>query len=224
MMAAKELEKAAKNLAKAEKPPAFALPTFGAGINADPVGAREGLTISGAGTTPVLSPDNAGPSSTPGDLGAGFNKDANPTNLSGNAPTPGAFGAPPGGAPAASAGNGAVGGGGTSVAKDESGADAQAKYADLAKKSPEQYGVGGGSVPSNGGGGGAGTAGPDLSGLLAQFLPKPEEDKPKNGTMDFGGRSPASDEPFSLLDKSANIFKRVHETYQEKQKRAVVGI
>jgi hypothetical protein len=75
-----------------------------------------------------------------------------------------------------------------------------------------------------GGGGGGAEKGPDLSGLLAQFLPKKDEEKPGNGILDFGGRNPASDGPISLLDRNANIFDRIHETYQDKNRRGRIGL
>ena len=76
-----------------------------------------------------------------------------------------------------------------------------------------------------GGGGVAAERGPDLSGLLAQFLPKKEEEKNGNGILDFGGnRGLASEGPISLLDRNANIFDRIHETYQDKNRRGRVGL
>lgn len=84
-----------------------------------------------------------------------------------------------------------------------------------------------GGAYRGGGGSGGGKDGPDLSGLLAQFLPKQgEEAGTKNGILDYGGkRSPASEEEErSLLDRSVNIFERIHQAYQDKQKKRRIGI
>ncbi|MCM2279573.1 MAG: hypothetical protein NDJ89_15970 [Oligoflexia bacterium] len=86
-----------------------------------------------------------------------------------------------------------------------------------------QGGAGGG-YQGGGGGGAAGGKDPDLSSMLAQFLPKKEDEVGQNGILDYGGRSPASDESASLLDRNANIFERIHQTYQSKQKAKSVGI
>jgi hypothetical protein len=107
----------------------------------------------------------------------------------------------------------------TAAATGDTG-DGQPKMADT--RGAGNY-EGGGALAGVGGGGGGGAKDPDLSGLLAQFLPKKDEDKPTNGIMDFGGRGPAGDGPVSLLDKNVNIFERIHQTYQDKNRRGKVG-
>ncbi|MCM2323978.1 MAG: hypothetical protein NDJ90_12020 [Oligoflexia bacterium] len=85
------------------------------------------------------------------------------------------------------------------------------------------YEGGGGGGYQGGGGGRAGGKDPDLSNMLAQFLPKKEDEAGQNSILDFGGRNPASEE-YSLLDRQANIFERIHQAYQTKQKSKNVGI
>jgi hypothetical protein len=70
-----------------------------------------------------------------------------------------------------------------------------------------------------GGGNGKGAeGGPDLSALLEKFLPKKEDDSKKGGSiMDFANQNGAGEQPYSYLDKNANIFQRVSETYRNKQ-------
>ena len=64
----------------------------------------------------------------------------------------------------------------------------------------------------------------DFTGMLSQFLPKPEDQGPKNGILDFSARAPAQTAlPSSLLDASANLFERVHEAYQSKNRKGQVG-
>jgi hypothetical protein len=85
---------------------------------------------------------------------------------------------------------------------------------------------GGGGYRGGGAAGGGPDKGPDLSGLLAQFLPKKDEDTAKNGILEYGERgtpSAANDEG-SLLGRNINIFERIHQAYQDKQKRRRVGI
>ena len=75
----------------------------------------------------------------------------------------------------------------------------------------------------NRGAGGGSDGGPDLSKLLEQFLPK-KEDVAQNGIEQYGARGPASEND-SLLSKDTDIFKRIHDAYQEKQfsVKAVIG-
>jgi hypothetical protein len=140
-------------------------------------------------------------------------------------PTGGGFtaSAPPGGG-SQGGGGGGVGGASTSPATGGE-SEPVAKMADQGRT--PNYESGGGTFGAAGGGGGVGAdRGPDLSGLLAQFLPK-QGDVSDEGIkrMDFGGRGLASAEgPISLLDRNANIFERVHETYQEKNRRGRIGL
>ncbi|MGK5088840.1 hypothetical protein WDW86_14880, partial [Bdellovibrionota bacterium FG-2] len=56
--------------------------------------------------------------------------------------------------------------------------------------------------------------------MMAQLLKKDEEGMGKNNILDYGAavRGPAADSG-SLLDRNADIFKRIHETYQDRNKR-----
>lgn len=130
----------------------------------------------------------------------------------------------PGGGPGGGSGGGGGGGGSTSPAKNEGEDSTAPRIAD--SRGVPAY-EGGGAYRGGGGGGSGGKDGPDLSGLLAQFLPKQGEDQGhKNGILDYGGgRAPASDdEDASLLGRNINIFERVHQAYQEKQKKRRIGI
>lgn len=120
-------------------------------------------------------------------------------------------------------GGGGVGGGGSTSPASGSGDDTPPpRMSD--SRSPAYEG--GGAGYHGGGGSNAGKDGPDLSGLLAQFLPKQgEEAGSKNGILDYGNRRAlANDDGGSLLDRHINIFERVHQAYQEKQKKRRVGI
>ena len=132
-------------------------------------------------------------------------------------PDPGAFNAGNGGGGASGGGGGGSGGGSTSPSAGgaEGDKEPQSSYAGLGKNSGA-YESGGGARPA-GGGGAAG--GPDLSGLLAQFLPKDKDAGPDNGILEFGSRAPAAGNTDSLLDSSVNIFERVHEAYQTKSRK-----
>lgn len=131
-------------------------------------------------------------------------------------------------------GGGALGGGGASTAGGGGSEDAtKAAYAsEFGTK--ERYETGGsGGAPGAGRAGsragGKDDGGIDLNGLLAQFLPKAEEEMPnRNGILDFaagGGakRMPANEESASYLDKNADLFQRIHETMSEKNRKGQVG-
>lgn len=152
-----------------------------------------------------------------------------------NSPKAAAFKAGSGsGGAAGGAGGGSLGagssGGGGGGGNDEA---AKAAYAsEFGTK--ERYesgggGVGGGAGKAGGKLGGNDDGGIDLNGLLAQFLPKAEEEMPnKNGILDFaagGGarRMPANEDAPSFLDKNADLFQRIHETMSEKNRKGQVG-
>ncbi len=132
-----------------------------------------------------------------------------------------------GGGGAGSGGGGGGGGGGSSntgPSTDSNDKEQGASYANLqsGNKVSGTYGQGMGGAPRAGGGGG----GPDLSGLLAQFLPKADDQGAKNGIIDYGSRTPAAAEAAddgSLLDRSANLFQRVHDAYQVRSRKGLVG-
>jgi hypothetical protein len=141
-------------------------------------------------------------------------------------PAPGNFVSGNGGGGGGGSGGGAGLGGGGGLSPSHEGEDSEgsSRVAESVRN-PSLYESGGGMVQAGGGGGG-GSSGPDLSGLLAQFLPKDQEKPQKNGILDFGSRAPAaqSELPISLLDKNANLFERIHRTYQEKNQRGLIGI
>jgi len=157
----------------------------------------------------------------PTDLGPGldppFNGDPNGV-APGPAPTPFRVGG--NGNPIRGGGGGGLGGGST-------GADSGEKD----DRGSESAGLGGVDAGYQGGsgyvggkaGGGSKDAGMDLSGLLAKFLPKKEDDKNDDGILSYGGRDPAREMPDSILGKNANLFKRIHDRYQTRQKGGFVG-
>lgn len=144
--------------------------------------------------------------------------------------TPGAFKAAAGGGSSGGGGGGA--GGGAAGGGSGGGASGEESKAGYASEwgTKERYESGGGAGAKGGSGkaGGKDDTGIDLNGLLAQFLPKTEEDLgPKNGILDFAGsgRAPAAeDESTSYLDKNADLFQRIHETMSEKNRKGHVGI
>ncbi|MBS1961365.1 MAG: hypothetical protein JST04_04045 [Bdellovibrionales bacterium] len=152
-----------------------------------------------------------------------------------NAPNAGAFksgatGGPGGGG--AGAGAPSAGGGGSSGGPTAA-EDPKAAYAsEFGTK--ERYETGGGLTGAGGakggaaGGKGGDGAGVDLNGLLAQFLPKGEDESAHRSILDsvaFGGnRNIANEEAPSYLDKNADLFQRIHETMSEKNRRGQLGI
>jgi hypothetical protein len=93
-----------------------------------------------------------------------------------------------------------------------------------------------GAVAAGGkGGSGSKDSGIDLGALLAQFMPKgcegpdaannpgcaPKE--PGEDIQEYANRKPAN-ETGSFLDKNANIFDRIHQTLQDKNRKGIVGI
>ena len=144
--------------------------------------------------------------------------------VDGTPPAPGNFNAsnPGAGSPG---GGGGLGGANTAAAPPDTSTDAAAKAADQRNVAYEggAGGGGGGRGPAS-----AGDKAPDLSGLLAQFLPKEgDQNQNQNGILDYGGgagRNPAAEGPISLLDKNADIFSRIHDTYQDKNRRGLIGI
>jgi hypothetical protein len=200
------------------------LPGFGDNMVPEGSAPRSGQSITGSGANPEAAPaveEDDEKLDTP-NLGRGFDPNG-PQGGVANGPAAGKFGAgAPGAGPGASSVGGGLGGGSTSPAT-AGGEDPAAKYAD-SNRNPNSYDTSGGAMMGGGGGGGGGDKGPDLSGLLAQFLPKKEDEQTGNGIMDFGGRDPASEPQGSLLDRNANIFKRIHEAYQEKHQKGFIGI
>lgn len=224
-MAADQLSQAAdklKNIEGSQIPFKPSEPTIiGAG---DALAPRTATTISGNGSGSEVAAAESSEEKGAGDtLGGPMNLAPNPSGLKDPAPVAAKFmGKDP--SEAKGGGGGPMGGGGTSPASG-TGEDPQARLADN-RGSFAYEGGGGGYQGGGGGGAGGGDKGPDLSGMLAQFLPKKDDEGGnKNGILDFGGRAPAAaDDNGSLLDRKANIFDRIHQTYQEKQKRKFIGI
>lgn len=156
----------------------------------------------------------------PPSMGNGF--DPNPIGTNGPVgPSAGTFNR--GGDPGGGGGGGGGVGDGASTAPansgDFGGSTQQAQMAGTS--SGPSYDGGGGTFGAGGGGPGKGAeGGPDLSALMEKFLPKKDDPaRSPNGILDFGGPMGAngsSPSAMSVLDRSANIFQRIHETYQEK--------
>ncbi|MCC7440880.1 MAG: hypothetical protein IT285_04570 [Bdellovibrionales bacterium] len=155
------------------------------------------------------------------DLGEGFGNGNTEDDLTETGPeasnlTPGADnGGGGGGAPG-------LGGGGTGPSGDDKGDSDAATYAGL-----NERGAGYGSGATFGGGGGrrgkgGGNSGIDLNSLLGQLLPGQKGEEDKNGILDYGGRAPAGVGE-SLLDRSVNIFERIHTAYQDRGRKGIVG-
>jgi hypothetical protein len=217
---ASQLEQAANTLDKiANQVPTTSFTPLapGAVTPSDALAPGSGTALNPSTTTAAADTAVDAPTGGFGDLAppSGSAPDTTPTG----APSPDAFvaGGTPG-APGGGSGGGGIGGASTSPAQADQG-EPQAQLASQGRGG--DYGGGGGSFGAPGGGGGVGAdRGPDLSGLLAQFLPqKKDEEARGNGILDYGGRQPASEAPISLLDRSANIFERIHETYQDKNRR-----
>lgn len=163
----------------------------------------------------ATSPTSAGDPNNYGSLGG-------PPLLT--APTAGAGAGPSSGGNGGSGGG--LGGGGTSPATEEKSSDATSLA--HASKQPfysggnsGAYTSGGKSAPSaSSGKGGIG----DLAAMLANAFGKKPEDKDKSKSiLDFDRQAQAAANA-SLLSPEVNIFSRIHDAYQEKQKTNVVGL
>jgi hypothetical protein len=100
---------------------------------------------------------------------------------------------------------------------------------DLRQRGGGRYETGGfgrmAGGPGGGAGGGGGAIGPDLSAMMEKFLGKKGEDGRGQGILDFGqGNARPGQQPYSLLDRNANIFERIHQTYQDRNRRGVIGL
>jgi hypothetical protein len=140
-------------------------------------------------------------------------------------PTPGPqnFNAP--GAPESGSGSG-IAGAGIAGAGGGDGHGDQGPGGALPREADPRYASGNGGGYGRGGGGGAGGSGaPDLSGMVDKLMAgqKPQEEAQKPSLEEFG-RDPASEVPYSFLDKSVNIFQRVHQAYQQKAKAGRVAL
>lgn len=187
----------------------------------------QGATTSGSETTSTQDA-NSGDSDTPVN-GLGSGNDVGTDQVT-EGPAPGGFKAAAGGGGSgggSSGGGGAAGGGGGGGAAPSE--ESKAGYASEfgTKERYESGGAGAGGRGGAGAGGAGKETGVDLNGLLAQFLPKTDEEMVnKNGILDFAGgaRAPAAVEEASYLDKNADLFQRIHETMSEKNRKGHVGL
>lgn len=234
-MSALELEKAAKKMKGIENQNKnafnFKQDEFEGGADGNAPGYTVGVGSEGTSSAANAVPDPQADQfegfpdlGTPSDPLAGDGD-----SLAQNSPVPTPFtpGADQTGA-AGAGGAGMGGGSGTPPAQEGANAEPSAQYAGMDNRGASYETGGAAGAYGGAGGGGAGAAGaqgPDLSGLLAQFLPKDEDTTPRgrNGILDFGGRKPAT-EPLSLLGSQVNIFNRIHEAYQERTKKGIVGV
>jgi hypothetical protein len=187
---------------------------------ADPFSPRQATVLSpGTAATDPVAPPEESEKPMGGGLGDPFNN-ARPEGGPAILPAAGRL-TDASGAGASGGGGGGLGGGSpTSAAQDQGGEGAPR----LADSRGEKYQSGGGVYSGAGGGVGA-DKGPDLSGLLAALTKDDKKEDGKTNIMEYG-RAPASEggESGSLLDKSVNIFQRVHETYQDKNRQGAVGL
>lgn len=163
------------------------------------------------------------------DLGPGSTGPKDNSNLVGGGPAAGGFNVGQEGGVVSGGGGGGGGGGSTGAATPEAEPNSQATMADGKKKNSDSYNQTGAFFTPGGGGGqkGAdgGAGGPSLADMLAQFMPKKEDEGSKNGILDFGGgpgRTPASEAPYSFLDKRTNLFDNIHRAYQDANKRGAL--
>lgn len=219
---AKQLEKAANNLKNAEgtrNDPNFKSDPLAPDDASAP---KTGVNVNTGAASASVEDESTEEVDDAGDLGTGFNPDPNDDLLAG-APAPGAFDPGAGGGAGGTSGSiPGLGGGGTGADNSGAGeANQQAAYADMGG-GDASYFEGGSRRPA--GGGGSGNKGIDLSSLLGQLLgQKPEEAGPKNGILAFGARGPGGMDG-SMLGPQENIFRRISETYQEKNRKGAVGL
>lgn len=216
-MNAKELGKLANDLEDLENRPDPDLGSDGSGdIGGQAPQVRE---IGNAGSNPAQpNPDDFQDEELPL-LGDPIDFDDEGDTVAGG-PTPGAFD----GALAPqdnSAGElpGLSGAATEAASTDGSEEAATAQYAGLGGSGLDYLSGGGGVFRGGRGGRGpANTNGPNLTDLLAKFLPnmKKDGDKDKRGILSFGRRSLASAARSSLLGPEANIFETIARTYRAK--------
>jgi hypothetical protein len=218
-MAAQEYEQAAATLAATSATGAVFSPTMGA-LNPSSDNYSAGSTALNPGTAATAGTGAQASTSPAGNanLGTGINTgDPNSGGDAGMPPTPYTPGLPQ--AAAGAPGGANLGSTGTAAAPPEVD-NSQPKAADNGRQGFGYQGGGAAYVA----GGVAAEKGENLSGLLGQLLPaKKEEEQTKNGIMDFANRSPAS-EPYSLLGRNVNLFKRIEESMQSNWRRGTVGI
>ena len=222
---AKELKKAANTMRQPVGGSNFAMPNFGANPGGKIEGGAGGTVITGNGNA-AQAEQNAAEEEAQDDaptLGEGFLPNAPPRGVSGPPVAPRLADGSGGGSVSGSGAVG-VGGGGTGAGEEGAGDAPKAEYAANLRDAGSQFASGGGGYVGGGGGGGGEGGGPDLSGMLEKLLGKNGETEFRGKpSLDEFGRAPAS-EPYSFLDKSVNIFDRIHKAYQAKSKSGRVGI
>lgn len=225
MQAAKELDKAAKKLEQVNSQGPVIVPRFNPrAFGGDPVAPRQATAISGSGELQEEEASEDGANKDDDDTLGPPIADIPKDKINGPLPEPGKFIPDVGGGGGGS--NPTLGGGSTSASGNNAETDPSAKYADSIRNPGSYSGTGGGGSYTGGGGGSGGSpTNPeiDLSSLLGKLLPSAEDEKPKS-ILEFAGRTPASDEPYSLLDRHINIFQRIHDAYQVKSKKGQVGL
>lgn len=220
---AKELKKAANTLRQPVGGSNFAMPNFGANPGGQTQGGAGGTVITGNGN-PAVAEQNAAEEEAQDDaptLGEGFLPNAPPGGVSGPPVAPRLA---DGSGGSGVSGSGSVGGGTTGAGEEGAGEAPKAEYASNLRDPGSKFASDGGGYVGGGGGGGGDGGGPDLSGMLEKLLGKNGETEFRGKpSLDEFGRAPAS-EPYSFLDKSVNIFDRIHKAYQAKSKSGRVGI
>jgi hypothetical protein len=133
--------------------------------------------------------------------------------------------------PGAIGGPGIAGGGGgggiqtQKTANDQGGSQepGQSSFADVPSGAGVYSFSNGGGFRRRGGPAKKGDSGAsDFAKMLAQFLPKKDDEGPKKDALEYLDRKIASGsnmEPGSILSSEVNIFERIHEAYQDKSRR-----
>jgi len=194
--------------------------------------APQPLAITGDGTSPNAQASSAATDPTQNNplpnLGQGIGPNTLPTAVP-SGPDPGKISAGGAGEGGGGGGGDAGGGGGGTAAAPNAPEDPQAKMAP--SQNTPGYGSGGGAFMSAGGGGAGKGAegGPDLSSLLAKFLPQAndEKDKPQNSILDYGSQNAAGNTApdGSILGREGpSLFQRASRTYRDKMNQKMVGI
>lgn len=227
--AAKETAAAADKLRDAESKvqSAFQAPNFGTNEQSENTGAGQSTVITGNAEVqnPVVAEEEQKKDDEDSaDLGTGFAPGGVPEGTLGPGPVAQVAGSGNGGG-AAMGGGGGVGGGGTGPGEQTGEAEQGPRYAANMETPGSGYQSGGGGYASGGGGSGGG-GGADLSGMLDKLMGKlggGETEFKGKPSLEAYGRGLAS-ESYSYLDKTVNIFDRIHQAYQAKSKTGHVGL
>lgn len=225
LKSAKEMKTAAKNLQNVENL-GNRLPGFDNLPSGDATAPNQNSSILGNGTstsTDESAATDEGSLTNNKPLDEPFNPDGLGGGDVANAPPAAPFRPKEGGGPSGGGGGGGLGGGSTQAAAKSEEEGGGAAYSEMVRNSGVASAAG--SAPVGGGGGsGANSNGPDLAGLLKQFLPNQEDaNKPRNGGIEVFGRQIAQESPPSLLGRDACIFCRIHDKMVEKATKGYVG-